>query len=128
MFHWRCGISGLSLKRSVPAFWKAGFSVDTRQALRLSNPDLSQLPTTTTTPDDVFYLLKVVISRLLSTGSVHAVEKTLEHFRDVVDRDYAGVIKKKLDDVYRTAGSSSVGRGEKVERENRFAFIVSRFL
>jgi hypothetical protein len=101
------------------------FPLTPSQALRLSNPDLSQLPTTTTTPDDVFYVLKVVMSRILSTGSLHAVEKTLEHFRDVVDRDYAGVIKKKLDDVYRTAGSSSVGRVEKVERENRFAFIVS---
>lgn len=42
-----------------------------------------------------------------------------------MDRDYAGVIKKKLDDVYRTGGSGSTARSEK---ESRQAFIVSQFL
>lgn len=41
-----------------------------------------------------------------------------------MERDYVGVIKKKLDDVYRVAGTSAPGRGDKVERENRQAFIV----
>lgn len=83
----------------------------------------------TTTPDDVFYILKIVLSRLLSTGSVNTVERTLDLLRDVMDRDYSGVIKKKLDDVYRTAGPSGPNsRGEKAERENRVAFIVGRIL
>jgi hypothetical protein len=82
---------------------------------------------TTTTPDDVFYILKIVLSRLLSTGSLKTVEQMLEQLRDVMDRDYVGVIKKKLDDVYRTSGSSGPNaRGEKAERENRAAFIASR--
>lgn len=38
-----------------------------------------------------------------------------------MDRDYAGVIKKKLDDVYRTGSS---GTGVKSEKESRQAFIV----
>ena len=42
-----------------------------------------------------------------------------------MDREYAGVIKKKLDDVYRNAGVPGPGlKGEKVERENRQTFIV----
>jgi len=42
-----------------------------------------------------------------------------------MDRDYAGVIKRKLDDVYRIAGGSGpTVRGEKAERENRSAFII----
>jgi hypothetical protein len=94
------------------------------QAQRLSNPDTSQTPPTTTTPDDAFYILKVVSSRLLSTGSVQTVEKMSEFLRDIMDRDYAGVIKKKLDDVYRNAAASAAARGEKAERDNRFAFIV----
>jgi hypothetical protein len=49
-----------------------------------------------------------------------------EHLREVMEQDYAGVIKKKLDDVYRTAGTSGPNvRNEKAERENRAAFIVS---
>lgn len=55
------------------------------------------------------------------------VEKTAEQLRDVMDREYAGVIKKKLDDVYRTAGPMGPGaRGEKAERESRQSFIVRR--
>lgn len=44
-----------------------------------------------------------------------------------MDKDYAAIIKKKLDDVYKTAGASGAGgmRGEKAERESRQAFIVS---
>lgn len=67
------------------------------------------------------------MTRLLSTGSTIAVEKTSELLQSVMDRDYATVIKKKLDDVYRTGGVSGTGgvRGEKVERELRQSFIVS---
>ena len=81
----------------------------------------------TTTPDDVFYFLKVVLTRMLSTGSTVAVEKTSEFLQSIMDKDYASIIKKKLDDVYRTGGVSGTGgvRGEKVERELRQSFIVS---
>lgn len=55
-----------------------------------------------------------------------AVEKTSEFLQSVMDKDYASIIKKKLDDVYRTGGVSGAGgvRGEKVERELRQSFIV----
>lgn len=96
------------------------------QAHRLSDTDHSQSPAITTTPDDVFYILKIVISRLLSTGSATGVEQTFEQLRDVMERDYIGIIKKKLDDVYRSTGTSGpAARGERVDRENRVAFIVS---
>lgn len=42
-----------------------------------------------------------------------------------MDHDYAGGIKGKLDDVYRSAGNTGGGgRGEKSERECRTSFIV----
>jgi hypothetical protein len=78
-------------------------------------------PTTTTTPDDAFYIFKVVLTRLLSTGAPRVVERTAAALRSVIENDYAGTIRRKMDDVYRNAG---VGRGEKVERESRAAFIV----
>ncbi len=77
----------------------------------------------TTTPDDAFYIFKVVLSRLLSTGSPRVVERTSGALRSVIENDYAGTIRRKMDDVYRNAG---VGRGEKIERESRAAFIVRR--
>jgi hypothetical protein len=77
----------------------------------------------TTTPDDAFYIFKVVLSRLLSTGAPRVVERTSGALRSVIENDYAGTIRRKMDDVYRNAG---VGRGEKVERESRAAFIVRK--
>jgi hypothetical protein len=91
----------------------------------MSSPDVSQTPVITTTPDDVFYILKLVISRMLSTGSVFVVRRTLEQLREVVEKDYIVIIKKKLDDVYRNAATpGSNARADKVERENRMSFIV----
>ena len=67
-----------------------------------------------------------MISRLLSTGSLSGVERAFEQLRDVVERDYIGVIKKKLDDVYRSTGpSGSHVRMERAEKENQIAFTVS---
>ncbi|KAJ8590363.1 COG4-domain-containing protein [Rhizopogon salebrosus TDB-379] len=95
------------------------------KAHRLSTPDLSQSPITTTTPDDVFYILKTVYSRLLSTGSLKHIERMTDLLKDVMDHDYAGAIKRKLDDVYRSAGNTSGGgRGEKSERECRSSFLI----
>jgi len=45
-----------------------------------------------------------------------------------MEQDYIGIIKKKLEDVYRNAGVSGPARGEKVDRDNRVAFIVSFFV
>ncbi|KAG1754196.1 COG4-domain-containing protein [Suillus lakei] len=95
------------------------------KAHRLSTPDLSQSPVTTTTPDDVFYILKTVYSRVLSAGSFKHIERMTDLLKDVMDHDYAGSIKRKLDDVYRTAANTGgSGRGEKSERECRTSFII----
>ncbi|KAG2149193.1 COG4-domain-containing protein [Suillus clintonianus] len=95
------------------------------KAHRLSTPDLSQSPVTTTTPDDAFYILKTVYSRVLSAGSFKHIERMTDLLKDVMDHDYAGGIRRKLDDVYRTAGNTGGGgRGEKSERECRTSFII----
>jgi hypothetical protein len=80
---------------------------------------------TTTGPDDVFYILKSVVARLLSTGSVTCTTKMVEQLRDIVDRDYAGVYKRKLDDVYKSPVGQGGARSDKGERESRLSFIVS---
>ncbi|KAI0262967.1 COG4-domain-containing protein [Gloeopeniophorella convolvens] len=99
--------------------WYTRSAID--KAHRLATPDATASPVTTTTPDDAFYIFKVVLSRLLSTGSPRVVERTAASLRNAIESDYAGTIRRKMDDVYRNAG---VGRGEKVERESRSAFII----
>jgi conserved oligomeric Golgi complex subunit 4 len=43
--------------------------------------------------------------------------------REIIERDYVGVMKKKLDDVYRGTGTTS--GGFKADKENRILFTVS---
>lgn len=94
------------------------------KAHRIASPDPTASPITTTAPDDVFYILKSVISRLLTTGSVACVTKMVEQLRDIVDRDYIAVYKRKLDDVYKNPAAISGPRADKGERESRVAFIT----
>ncbi|EEB99013.1 hypothetical protein MPER_01377 [Moniliophthora perniciosa FA553] len=93
------------------------------KAHRLSTPDMTQTAVTTTTPDDVFYVLKVVLTRLYSTGSLTAVKRTMEQLRNVLDEEYIDVLKKKLQDVYRNVPPGQ-SRNEKIDRDNRNAYIT----
>ncbi|KAH0830472.1 COG4 transport protein-domain-containing protein [Lanmaoa asiatica] len=99
--------------------WYIRTTID--KAQHLSSPDFSQAPATTTTPDDVFYILKTVYMRLLSTGSLIILERTTDLLKDILDHDFAGGIKKKLDDVYRVGTGV---RTEKTEKEGRTSFLV----
>ncbi|TEB36091.1 COG4-domain-containing protein [Coprinellus micaceus] len=94
------------------------------KAHRIASPDPTASPMTTTGPDDVFYILKSVVARLLSTGSVTCTTKMVEQLRDIVDRDYAGVYKRKLDDVYKSPVGQGGARSDKGERESRLSFIT----
>ena len=54
------------------------------------------------------------------------VTTTLESLREVIDVDFTGFLKRKLEDVYRVAGTmSSASRGDKGDRESRIACMVS---
>ena len=61
---------------------------------------------------------------MLTTASPTAVERTSGLLRDVMDKDYARVIKMKLDNVYKGGTTGPGARGEKAEKENRQSFIV----
>jgi len=103
--------------------WYTSTVID--KAHRLSSPDPTASPVTTTTPDDAFYILKSVSSRLLTTGSIECVRRAVEQYKDIIERDYIAVYRKKLDDVYRNPTSvTSTPRPDRVERENRTAFIM----
>ena len=74
----------------------------------------------------MFYILKSIATRLLTTGSLGGVERTLHQLRDIIDRDYIGILKRKLDDVYKPSGPPPSNiRPDRVERDNRATFIVS---
>lgn len=87
------------------------------------------MPPTSTTPDDFFYILKVVLNRLLSSSSLKTLHKTIQQMKDIVARDYASVIQKRLEDVYKhTNASASIAQKERYDREQKSLFIVSLFI
>ncbi|KAF9533336.1 COG4 transport protein-domain-containing protein [Crepidotus variabilis] len=95
------------------------------KAHKMSTSDMLQTPITSTTPDDVFYILKSIFSRILSTGSLAGLNHILPKIREVFDHDFVGAIRRKMDDVYRNSGSLNAhSRPDRVEKDNRNAFIV----
>lgn len=98
----------------------------------MDTPDLSSQPHISSTVDDTFYLLKLVLNRLVSTGNLATLTSMREKISFIIERDYLGVLQKKMDAVYSGAGvalgfgtgvSSSLagltGQGKEGERERR---------
>lgn len=98
----------------------------------MDTPDLSSQPHISSTVDDTFYLLKLVLNRLVSAGNLATLTSMRERISSIIERDYLGVLQKKMDAVYSGAGvglgfgtgvSSSLagltGQGKEGERERR---------
>jgi len=77
--------------------------------------------------DDTFYLLKQVLNRVVSCGSLKTLISMREKLVDVVENDYLGVIKRKMESVYSLpAGNQDRGvEKEKRDKDQRQAFTVS---
>ncbi|GHJ84675.1 hypothetical protein NliqN6_1077 [Naganishia liquefaciens] len=102
------------------------------KAHKMDTPDLSSQPHISSTVDDTFYLLKLVLNRLISTGNLATLTSMREKISSIIERDYLGVLQKKMDAVYSGAGvglgfgtgvSSSLagltGQSKEGERERR---------
>ncbi|KAG9095620.1 hypothetical protein FS749_010115, partial [Ceratobasidium sp. UAMH 11750] len=95
-----------------------------------SNPQASSNPTTTaqtsTTPDDAFFILHLTLSRALTSGSVTCVKRTVKTVRDVVERDLVGVVRRRMEDCWRTgSGGASGGVKGKGTGEDRVSVYVT---
>lgn len=113
----------------------------TDKALRLDTADTTSRPHLSSCPDDVFYLLKLVLYRLVHSGSLPTLERMVKKVEEIVEEGYLGGVKRKMDGVYagvRSAGladsksSSSTGAltggkgsdADRLEREMRGTFLV----
>jgi hypothetical protein len=98
----------------------------------MDTPDLSSQPHISSTVDDTFYLLKLVLNRLVSTGNLATLTSMREKISSIIERDYLGVLQKKMDAVYSGAGvglgfgtgvgsslAGLTGQGREGERERR---------
>ncbi|KZO95834.1 COG4-domain-containing protein [Calocera viscosa TUFC12733] len=95
------------------------------RAHRLSSVETSQAAPQTTTPDDSFYILRLVLHRLVSCSSIPTLDRMCKLVEELMERDYGGVLRRKLEDVYRGVQSMPAGKEkERVERESRTNFII----
>lgn len=69
----------------------------------LSSPSLSS------SLDDVFYILKKTLYRLVSTSNVDTVSQTAKDVRLIVERDVADVWRKRLEQAFNRENSTSSG-------------------
>lgn len=79
---------------------------------------------TSTTPDDAFFILHLTLSRALSSGSVNCVCRTVKNIRDVVERDLVGVVRRRMEDCWRT-GNVSTGKAKAAGEDRVAVFVVS---
>jgi hypothetical protein len=101
--------------------WFLRISIE--KAHRLDSPETTSKPHLSSILDDTFYLLKLVINRVLSIGSISTIKSMRISIAQVIERDYLGIIRKKMDGVYATTGQDRAER-ERRERDQKSAFIV----
>ena len=125
-----CGTSGAVSKRhGCLSPWRSKLIHVHLQAHRLDTPETSSRPHVSSILDDAFYLLKLVINRLLSCGSLSTLHSLREKVASVIENDYANVIRRKMEGVYSAQIGSAQDRTaerEKRERDQRLAFVVRR--
>ncbi|EIW72587.1 hypothetical protein TREMEDRAFT_70757 [Tremella mesenterica DSM 1558] len=93
------------------------------KAHRLETPDLSTRPHLSSILDDTFYLLKLILNRVLSCGSLSSLRVMRHKIGEVIEKDYIGVLRRKMDGVYALPHATGVER-EKRERDQKIAFII----
>jgi hypothetical protein len=103
--------------------WYLRSSVE--KAHRLDLPDTSTKPHLSSILDDTFYLIKVVLNRVLSSGSLPALRALRERISTVLEKDFAAVLTKKMERVY--AQPVTYDRAEKAlrEKDQKETYIVS---
>jgi len=91
---------------------------------RLSTVDSSASPPQNTAPDDIFYILKVILTRMISIGALNALKGSTADVKGTMEKDFAGVIRAKMDEVYAGRAGGNLTKNEKAEKESRAVFMV----
>lgn len=102
--------------------WYLRSSVE--KAHRLDSPETSSKPHLSSILDDTFYLIKVVLQRVLSSGSLTALRAMRQKIVTVLEKDYALVLSKKMESVYTGGGTFDRAEKERREKDQKQAYIV----
>lgn len=96
------------------------------KAHKLDQADAAGKPYLSSILDDTFYLVKIVLTRALSCGSLETLSRMRARVASVLERDYVDVLSRKMEAVYAAGQGVSYDRGEKERREKdqRTAIII----
>ena len=72
------------------------------KAHALDTADLEARPVTSSMPDDLFFVVRTVLTRTLSTSSVSVVERIVDDVLALLDTEYADVVVLRVDSCRRT--------------------------
>ncbi|CEH14887.1 Golgi transport complex COD1 protein [Ceraceosorus bombacis] len=117
--------AGLSKAYVTLEMWYLRSSIE--RAHRLDTPDLAARPYTASVLDDVFYVLRAVLARSISTSSIASLSAIARAVRWIVDEEYIQVLVRRMEGVWRSASSSMAVDGPRKEaatREMKTTFIV----
>lgn len=87
------------------------------KAHKLDTPDAAGKPYLSSILDDTFYLVKIVLTRALSCGSLDTLARMRARVVSVLERDYMDVLSRKLEAVYAPGDRSR-------EKDQRTAAII----
>ncbi|TXT06172.1 hypothetical protein VHUM_03645 [Vanrija humicola] len=102
--------------------WYLRTSVE--KAHRLDSPDTSAKPHLSSILDDTFYLMKLVLNRVLSSGSVSTLSSLREKITSVLETDYAAYIGKKMDLLYTSPAPHDRAEKERREKDQKASYII----
>lgn len=97
------------------------------KAHRIDTPDLSARPLTTPLLDDVFYLVRLVLARAVSTSNLDVLSTMSRNVRYIIDEDFVQAVVRTLDSISRSSGGSMTVDGPRKDaasREMRTTFSV----
>lgn len=105
--------------------WYLRISIE--KAHQLDEPDVTAQPAVSSILDDAFFLLKKVLGRVISTGNVSVLAEMCSNIRIIMERDFAQVLKRRMEGVFTMLGTNQ-GRADEKERREKEAlslYIVS---
>ena len=101
--------------------WYLRISIE--KAHYLDEPDITSQPVVSSVLDDTFFLLKKIIGRVVGTGNVVVLTSMSRTIRTIMERDFAQVLKKRMESVFTLLGSNQ-GRAEERERREKDARLI----
>ena len=102
--------------------WYLRISIE--KAHQIDEPDLAARPVVSSALDDTFYILKKIISRILSTSNVHTLDAMCKAIRTILERDFAQALRRRMEGTFANLSQGRTEEKDRKERDARSTYIV----